>query len=352
MLTASKWVAGNRLTRALPILGAAPVVATGFLQVAHAQAVVTLSGQINRAILYVDDGVEKQGFNVDNNNSSTRIRLTGEGPLGGGLKAGALFEVEYRSNATNVVTFASPSASPTLDERHLEVYFTGDFGMVRLGQGDGAANSATEVDLSGTTVAHYAQLDQIGGAFAYRDRAGALSNATIAGTITDQDFESRYDRLLYRTPSFAGFTAEASWGNKNTDIFEAALRYSAKLGGFGTLAAAVGYSNESGAGATIDDKTYGGSISWLHTSGFNLTYAHTTRELPGRKGKFDYGKVGFKAGLHAVSIDYGQGKDQAASGDKAKEVGIGASSRPPRGWICSPSTSGTAWTGPAWICRI
>jgi hypothetical protein len=67
----------------------------------------------------------------------------------------------------------------------------------------------------------------------------------------------------------------------------------------------------------------GGSISWLHPSGFNLTYAHTTRELAGRDGKFDYFKAGYKFGQHAVSIDYALGKDQAASGDEATMYGIG-----------------------------
>jgi len=64
-------------------------------------------------------------------------------------------------------------------------------------------------------------------------------------------------------------------------------------------------------------------VSWLHPSGFNLTFTHTQRDFGGRERKFDYLKGGYKFGQHAVSVDYGMGKDQAASGDDAKVYGIG-----------------------------
>jgi hypothetical protein len=290
---------------------------------AQAQGIeLKLSGQVNRALMHVDDSVQDEWFNVDNSNSSTRFRFNAEGPAGAGLRAGILWEVEYRSNPSSAVTFATRSISPTLDERHMDVFLAGGFGMARLGQGDGAANGASEVDLSGTTVAHYSSTTDVGGGFEYRS-GGALSGASIGATIANQDFESRYDRLYYRTPSLSGFTGEASWGHRATDITELAARYSGKLGGFGTLAAALGWSKEDGAAGAIDDETIGGSISWLHGSGFNLTYAHTERDLAGRTGKFDYFKAGYKFGAHAVSIDYGMGQDQAASGDEATMVGIG-----------------------------
>jgi hypothetical protein len=302
-------------TRLVLALGAAALAAG-----AQAQVDLKLSGQINRALVHADDGVQKEWFNADNSNSSTRFRFNAEGAAGPGLKAGILFEVEYRSNPSSLVSFASRQISPTLDERHMDVFLTGGFGTVRLGQGDGAANGAAEVDLSGTTVAHYSSTTDIGGGFEYR-AGGALSGTSIGASIANQDFESRYDRLLYQSPNLSGFMIEASWGHKATDIVELALRYSGKVGALGTLAGALGYSNEEGAAGAPDDKTVGGSISWLHPSGFNLTYTHTARDL--RDAKFDYFKAGYKFGQHAVSIDYGIGKDQAATGDEAKVYGIG-----------------------------
>jgi hypothetical protein len=285
-----------------------------------------LSGHINRALMHVDDGVESDSFNVDNGNSSTRFRFNADGPAGAGRRAGILFEVQFQSNPSGAVTFADRSIDAELTERHMDVFLTGGFGTVRLGQGDGAANGASEVDLSGTSLAHYSASPDIGGAFQYR-MGGALSGTSIGDSISNQDFASRYDRVLYQTPSFNGFMGEVSWGHKEQDIFELALRYSGKIGELGTLAGAVGYSNiylsEDAPVGTTDDKVIGGSISWLHPRGFNLTYAHTARDLPGRDGKFNYLKAGYKTGKHAISVDYGMGDDQAASGDEAKVYGVG-----------------------------
>ena len=102
-----------------------------------------LSGQIDRALMHVDDGADSEWFNVDNGNSSTRFRFNAEGPVQPGWKAGILFEVEYRSNPSSAVTFAGRSVSPTLDERHMDVFVNGPYGTLRLGQGDGAANGAS-----------------------------------------------------------------------------------------------------------------------------------------------------------------------------------------------------------------
>lgn len=303
------------------LLAAAPVRAQDKEKEKDKPIELRLSGQVNRAVMHVDDGAAKEWFNVDNGNSSTRFRFNAEGQVTPTQKAGILFEVEYKSNPSSDVTFANRSVSPTLNERHMDLFYSSTWGTLRLGQGDGAANGASEVDLSGTSVAHYASTSDIGGAFEHRSN-GLLSGASIAGTLSNQDFESRYDRVLYQTPSMSGFTLEGSWGNKQTTIYEVALRYSGKLERLGTLAAALGYSTEEGIGGADDDKTMGGSISWLHTSGINLTYSHTNRELPGRDGKFDYVKLGYKFGISAVSIDYAMGQDQLAGGDEATMFGI------------------------------
>jgi hypothetical protein len=283
---------------------------------------VRLSGQINRAILHADDGANSEWFNVDNANSSTRFRFNADGRVQPGWKAGILFEAEFKSNPSGDVKFGDRDISPTLNERHMDVFLSSPHGTFRLGQGDGAANGASEVDLSGTAVAHYASTADVGGGFEYRS-GGASSGTTVGATISNQDFESRYDRLLYQSPNFNGFMVEASWGNKETDVTEVALRYSGKIGNLGQLAGALGYSREDAVPGGVDDKVFGGSISWLLPSGFNLTFARTERDLPGREGKFNYFKAGYKTGAHAVSVDYGIGEDQAAVGDEAKVYGVG-----------------------------
>ena len=280
---------------------------------------VRLSGQINRALLHADDGANSEWFNVDNSNSSTRFRFNADGPVVPNWRAGLLLEFEFDSNPSSEVNFVTRSVSPELQERHVDLFLAGPIGTFRLGQGDGAANGAAEVDLSGTTLAHYSASPDVGGGFLYR-AGGAFTGTAIDDTISNQDFESRYDRVLYQTPLFSGFMGEVSWGHKQTDIIEFALRYSAKIGALGQLAGALGYSKEDG---SPDDKVFGGSISWLHPSGFNVTFAHTERDLPGREGEFNYVKLGYKFGRHAVSVDYGIGESQAAAGDEATIYGVG-----------------------------
>ena len=50
---------------------------------------LTLSGQVNRALLWADDGANSRVFHVDNDNSSTRFRLVGNGSLNQNVDVGA-----------------------------------------------------------------------------------------------------------------------------------------------------------------------------------------------------------------------------------------------------------------------
>jgi hypothetical protein len=327
----------NRKTQLAAAVGSALLVFGGGAQAQALEAKV--SGQVNRAIMYADDGVQKKTFNVDNEISGTRFRFTGAATMMPGIRAGVHLEWDYQSNESQLVTIAVPSspaatsatASQLLVERYADVWFEhASFGKLHLGQGDGAANGAVEVDLSGTGIINPSLVTDLGGALAFRvTGTGALSAATIGGVISQQDFESRYDRTMYVTPTFAGFRGQVSNGTKDTfNTSEAALWYSGKLGALGDLAGALGWSSQGAASGLNKDVTIGGSVSWLHTSGINLTYGHTEREVPlappaARDAKFDYVKLGYKFGRHAIAVDYAIGKDQAATGDEAKMYGVG-----------------------------
>jgi len=322
---------------ALSALGSAAVAQAP----APAPMSVQLYGQVSRALLYADDGTQKKWFHVDNEASGTRLGATGTGQVMPGLRAGFRLEFDFQSNESQRVNFgpAGPVSNfPAHDEdvggfaeRHADAWVEGAWGRLNIGQGDGAANGATESDLSGTGMANGIGVADLGGGFAHRTAAGALTANTIGATINQQDFESRYDRLMYVTPNFAGFRGQVSWGQKtNTDVKEASLWYGAKLGGLGEIAAALGWSERGNAtpGGTKDEYV-GGSISWLHGSGLNLTYSYSNRDNPAvagaavRDSTFNYFKVGWKFGTHAIAVDYATGDDFAAVGDEAKMYGIG-----------------------------
>ena len=359
-----------RKTQVAAAVGAALFVA-GTTVYAQTAPTVQVYGQVSRALMFADDGTSSKWFHVDNEASGTRLGVTGTGQAMAGLRYGFRIELDLQSNESQRVTFTPQTGGtgaqgnfPGTDddlggfsERHLDAWVEGGWGRVNIGQGDGAANGATESDLSGTGMANGIGVADLGGGINHRG-AGGVFGPSMGSTINQQDFESRYDRLMYVTPTFGGFRAQASWGQKAasgggapaapsvaspvtqiTDVVEVSAWYGAKLGGLGELAAAVGWSSREGnAPGASDDEYIGGSISWLHTSGLNLTYSYSNRDNPvaagaaGRDSTFNYFKVGFKRGAHAIAVDYAMGDDFAAVGDEAKMYGIGYVWNPVR-WL-------------------
>jgi predicted porin len=289
---------------------------------------VKVSGQVNRAIMNVDDGTQSNAFFVDNDISSTRFRLSATAPVMTGLRAGAVFETEFQSNPSDSVNFATQDIAADFLERHMDVFFEGGWGKMSLGQGSGAADGGTEVDLSGTSVAHWAGTGNIGGAFEFRNSAGALTGIEMGDTLSQQDFESRYDRVRYDSPKFAGFSVAGSLGTKDNgrDVRELALWYSGDMAALGRVAAALGWSNQQAPIGGEEDEVIGGSVSWLHGSGLNVTLSHSQRDFraTGDESTFLYAKVGYKFGRHAVALDWGKGEDQAAGpGVEGDMIGVG-----------------------------
>jgi hypothetical protein len=145
--------------------------------------------------------------------------------------------------------------------------------------------------------------------------------------INNIDFESRYDRAMYTTPVFGGFRAQVGFGQKSDagETTEASIWYSGRLAG--EIQAAIGWSKErTGSATTEHNETIGGSVAWLHTSGFNLAYNYTSSDLsvsPAREAVYHFFKVGYKMGQHAFSVAYAIGEDQAAADDEADAIALG-----------------------------
>jgi predicted porin len=320
-----------RKTQLAAAVGAAFLVSAGAAQAQNLQ--VQLYGQVNRALMFADDETQSKVFHVDGQPSSTRFGIQGTSQVMPGLRAGARIETEMKSNPSDTVTFAAASTGAVAGtvlfaERWLDLWFEGNWGKVNVGQGSGAADDASTLDLSGTGLANGSCLCDWGGGLTF---TGAAGLPTVGAVINNNDFESRYDRAMYTTPVFGGFRGQVGFGQKSStgEAVEASLWYSGKLAG--ELQAAIGWSNvnNSTATGTTDKETIGGSISWLHTSGLNLSYNYTTVDLqitpptPQRDATYSFYKVGYKFGQHAISLAYAVGEDQAAAGDEATGIGLG-----------------------------
>ncbi len=290
---------------------------------------VELYGQLNRGILYVNDGDKSKLYQVDNDNSSTRIGLNGSVSPWDEWTIGTRFEVEYQSNASNEVNRQNTSTSgDNFVDRHIDIFIKADrYGQLSIGQGDTASNGTSEVDLSGTSVAAYSDIAAVaGGQLFFDDNTNTLSGVEVGDVFSNFDGLSRRDRLRYDTPVWHGLEGAASIvSGSGGDL---ALHYSSKIDRF-KIAAAGAYSDPGSESSTIDE-TWNGSASILHQSGWNLTLAGGTRDLKvsGRDDRsFFYTKVGYRSDLvemgeTALSLDYGYNEDVAQDGDEAEAVGI------------------------------
>lgn len=321
---------------------------------------LAIGGQINRAMLFVDDGEKQDFYNVDNDQSSTRVRFTGKARLNEKWTAGAQIEMDVRSNSSSAVNQSTDNGvGGTFGERKLELFFEGPAGKIWLGQGDTASNSTSEADLSGTNVASYSNINEFAGGFAFVNSLtgrfctdlpgpGALPadglctpgqagspdtlNTRIGQAFTNLDGLSRDDRIRYDTPKFLNFQASTSLiAGGASDI---ALSYAAETNAF-KLAAAIAYADPSSlSGRTGIDNQYNGSASVLHYSGANLTVAAGVADgkTPvSPDPEFIYVKAGWlfsnllmpnsKTGF---SIDYNNSREGAVIGDEGVMYGLAA----------------------------
>lgn len=288
-----------------------------------------VSGQVNRAMLFTDDGNNSDTFFVDNANSSTRFRFTGSGDLDSDTSLGFVIETQIQSNSSTDVNQNNDTTNDgaTFTERKMEVYIDSKtMGRVTLGQGDMASNGTSEVDLSGTSVIGYSSVeDMAGGLFLNDKTSNTLTGTKVGNVFNNYDGLSRRDRIRYDTPSFNGFQLSTSAGDNGR--YDAAARYKASFGDI-AFDSAVAYSNDNN-----DNDTYNGSFSFLHkVSGISLTAAAATVDLDNSADPRDplmyYVKLGWQTkdmtayGATAFAVDFGYNEDTLTADDESKSYGI------------------------------
>lgn len=221
---------------------------------------LSLSGQVSRMELYGNDGRNSAVRNVDNENSSTRVRFVGEGQLSAAQSGGMNIEAELKPNSSASTPLTQnlpqPASASPFTVRQAEAYFRDSrYGEVRLGYGGTASYQTVEVDLSGTGIASYPSISDFDGGFAFRQRRPALvpaaggafvrSPADAYGPSVASVFNFfgglvRDNRIRYDTPFYRGFQASASLVDGGA--FDVALRYAGEFDG-NQLAGAVAFAD-------------------------------------------------------------------------------------------------------------
>ena len=288
---------------------------------------VTLYGQVNRAGLLADNGDSSNVYFVDNSNSSTRMGVDASAKTGESHAVGSKIEFEVISNPSSGVNQLQETLSPEINVRHADLWFTGkQWGKLAIGRGHTASDGTAEVDLSGTSVVTYSDVEAMaGGQLWYDGSLDVLSEVKVGDVFDNMDGLSRRNRFRYDSPIFAGFTLSGS--AIETGAYDFAGRYSRVFGGI-KLASALAYAS-TGDLKSFDNQ-WSGSLSMLHDSGFNFTLAGGKQDYDtdGRDDPiFWYGKIGYKAdlmsfGSSAFSIDYGQSNDSKVNNDEAETLSI------------------------------
>jgi predicted porin len=304
---------------------------------------VDLYGQVNRAVLYSDDGNDENFYFVDNDNSSTRVGLAAKARLNDDLTAGGRIEVEFQSNDSDLVNQFEKSGVGDNNFRKRWLDFSIEskrFGTLFIGHGGTASEDTSETDLSGTGVVANSEIgDMAGGQIFYNNdtdsydlTGGDPSTGTaVADVFNNLDGLGRNDRIRYDTPVFYGFRASTS--AVADDAYDVSLWYAAEFAGT-KLAASASYAKPNDLRPTTDNQ-YSGSVSALHRSGFNLTFAGGLRNyedpgagLPDRDdGRFWWGKLGYRQGFFPIgetrlSADYGEHRNMARDDDEARTFGL------------------------------
>ncbi len=178
------------------LIALAAVAATG---AAMAQSSVTIDGIVDLGAV---KPINQKGVRLDAGNGASQIRFRGTEDLGGGLKAN--FTVAMRFSPESGGLDGNANGRPLM-QGESTVGLSGGFGSVKLGR------ALTAFQMGVNTTDPWATLTQatvavLPGSYA----TDPVANADSAGL-------GRTDAITYMSPNFGGFTANASFGFKNSN---------------------------------------------------------------------------------------------------------------------------------------
>lgn len=266
-----------------------------------------VSGQVNEALMWWDDGQESNVYQGTNDTARSRVRFKGSAKITDDVSAGYLLEFGIRSNRLNRTDQDVDTAAPgTPDLRHSMWFLESKtFGKVSMGQTSQAIDGVTEVNTANMN--HFARPSLgkwngnfdvlVGGTrFPGLEWRDFMAQSGFTGDNVPGEGDRR-NLVRYDTPEFAGFTASASWGED--DFWDMALRYKGEFSGF-KFAAAAGYAEYSEATVLVN-----GALGTLPASASNLrgcariggTAAVVATGAPGVGGDVECSEFGASASL-------------------------------------------------------
>jgi hypothetical protein len=220
---------------------------------------VRIYGQLNRAVMYWDDGAATGTYAVDNDTSSSRLGVIGKHRFLGELTAGYRVEIDTRATLSSEVSSGDPwgdLSDGAIRLRHA-YWFVEDkkLGRLTFGQQSPATDDITLINLGS---------EMNDAALHYNNNFGIWLNIG-SGYITDLKWGQiahNVDSLRglfvrYDTPMMKGVILSAAAGEDG--VWDVAARYQADWSSF-RFAAGVGYMDDPG----VRFRDVRGSASLIH----------------------------------------------------------------------------------------
>jgi predicted porin len=314
---------------------------------------LTVSGWVAQNITWWDNGEEDNVYVHDSGTTlGSNVKFTGQATIVPGWTAGYVLHMELMGSDSLTMDEDTPNG-PALYNliaggdtfgntvQTLQSYWfikSESLGKVSVGlQSQASDNAAILVDGSGSLVpANWVAFDYraFGVPTALGTILGAASCGTMGGAIGDCNGLTQ-NSVRYDTPTFAGFSASASWGAD--DFWDVAIRYAGEFAGF-KLAAAAAYNevndqNYNNLGELDADYFQAGLyVQHIGTGLFALAnYGLYDDHTPGFEVEQEtwYGKVGIRQRWtplgHTVLYGEYEHTEDAYSGDGEFELwGVGA----------------------------
>lgn len=304
---------------------------------------LTISGHVNEAVMFWDDGGESNAYIVDTQNDQSNFSFSGDAAISPDLTAGFSILIRLQDSLSGEVsqddddTGLDPlllwEANWFLESRRL--------GKVTVGLASRVSDGAPEQDLSETGLAGYAGVQDVGGGMALRRSSDGSLVDVGWGDIYSHFNGDTANIVRYDTPSLGGFVLSASWGED--DIWDIGASCEGKLGSF-ALAGAIAYTeatDENGAFGDPGEPDYSivvGSVALLHEpSGLNAlisagqqSFDNAVVDSDGATrnvsdAKFIYAKLGWITNLNSFGHtafygEYGLFEDFVSAGADAALV--------------------------------
>jgi len=193
-----------------------------------------LSGHVNTAVFFWDDGINSDAYVVENTESETRFRLTGDAAITPDLSAGFYIELEVISASGSRVNqridgLPNENVDGPLTARKVAWNLNhARLGKITVGRESLATDDIILLNIAKNPVAD-ADID-VGRDFHFvRPHGTQGCNGATCRTTLDFDTiyvnldTNRADLVRYDSPSLLGFVFSAAWGED--DIADIAIRY-------------------------------------------------------------------------------------------------------------------------------